>query len=337
MQEDQAYLYYHVSDSIRLVFRIQKDLIEFRVLDKSFPLGIAINQFKDQLLLPQKSLLAAHAPENRTSYAKNALALYEFLFPFEKPLPQYITIIPDGELSTIPFDALITKDVPLQTPFGDLPYAMHSHTFSHAYSLEGLWRMREKRVSAVQDIGIFTPAFYQDSTWSARHGLPVLGILKNIKAEADTLNTIWPSAMTYAGAYASKERFQKVAGKYKVLHISTHGVSSSDNDYSFLGLSSITGEPYDRLYYNEISTLKLNADLVYLSACETGVGTFYSGEGVFSLARAFASAGSKSIVMTSWSVDEKATLDITIQFYKNIKLGMAKHAALKQAKQHYIK
>ena len=87
----------------------------------------------------------------------------------------------------------------------------------------------------------------------------------------------------------------------------------------------------------EISNMKLNADMVVLSACETGYGRFEQGEGVMSLARSFMYAGIPSLVVSLWQVNDASTAKIMQLFYKNISAGMDKAEALRQAKLSYIK
>ncbi|NJN33141.1 MAG: CHAT domain-containing protein [Saprospiraceae bacterium] len=91
----------------------------------------------------------------------------------------------------------------------------------------------------------------------------------------------------------------------------------------------MTGQP---LYTREIYNLQLNADMVVLSACQTGIGRLKRGEGIISLARAFTLAGAQSIVPTLWSVTDGSTKDVMIEFYKAFKMGKAKDDALWFAK-----
>jgi CHAT domain-containing protein len=101
------------------------------------------------------------------------------------------------------------------------------------------------------------------------------------------------------------------------------GGSSSDPDAALLTAA-------------ELYNLNINADLVVLSACETGVGELLRGEGVISLARAFAYAGAKSIVASLWSVNDQSTMQIMENFYVELKAGKPKNIALANAKRNYL-
>ena len=91
------------------------------------------------------------------------------------------------------------------------------------------------------------------------------------------------------------------------------------------------------LHAYEISNMKLNANLVVLSACETGYGKFEQGEGVVSIARSFMYAGVPSLVVSLWQVNDVSTAKIMNSFYLNLSDGMNKATALRHAKLDYLK
>jgi CHAT domain-containing protein len=122
--------------------------------------------------------------------------------------------------------------------------------------------------------------------------------------------------------------------KYKMLHFATHGfVNSEKPELSGLLLAQIpdttitetdaelnTGKEQNDgiLYSGEIYNLELNADLVVLSACETGLGKIKKGEGIIGLTRALLYAGAKNIVVSLWQVSDESTSQLMINFYNNI-------------------
>lgn len=83
--------------------------------------------------------------------------------------------------------------------------------------------------------------------------------------------------------------------------------------------------------------LKLNADLVTLSACRTGLGKVVTGEGVLGLTRAFMYAGTSSVVASLWNVNDIATAELMTTFYRKLKAGLPKDEALRQAKLEMLK
>ena len=86
------------------------------------------------------------------------------------------------------------------------------------------------------------------------------------------------------------------------------------------------------LQMSEIMRLKLNADMVVLSACRTGLGKLLNGEGVLSLTRAFFYAGASSVAVSLWNVNDLATAELMKAFYLNLVRGLPKDEALRQAK-----
>ncbi|MEZ4981980.1 MAG: CHAT domain-containing protein [Saprospiraceae bacterium] len=83
--------------------------------------------------------------------------------------------------------------------------------------------------------------------------------------------------------------------------------------------------------------MQLNTDLVVLSACETAVGELQRGEGIISLARAFAYAGAKSIITTLWTVNDISSKDLMQSFYASLKKENSKDKSLRDAKLNLIK
>jgi CHAT domain-containing protein len=140
------------------------------------------------------------------------------------------------------------------------------------------------------------------------------------------------------GTGATLQQFEQLAADYRILHLSTHGKADDRvGDYAYLafGVTDETGT-FDRLYARDLYNYTLNADMVVLSACETGIGKLQRGEGIISLARAFAYAGAKSIFTTLWQVSDEKTKYLMVYFYKNLKQGQTKDAALRNAKLEYM-
>lgn len=105
-----------------------------------------------------------------------------------------------------------------------------------------------------------------------------------------------------------------------ILHFATHGVVfSSENSLSGLVLSRFdrNGSVIDSmLRLQDVYSMRLSADLVVLSACETGIGPEIRGEGLLSLNNAFLQSGARSVVSTLWKVDDQATLELMTEFYR---------------------
>ena len=128
-------------------------------------------------------------------------------------------------------------------------------------------------------------------------------------------------------------------GNYRFIHFATHGILSGDIPY-ILEPAIVLTQPGNRnpedgfLKMSEILELKLNADTVVLSACKTALGKEIAGEGVVGLSRAFMLAGSKSVIVSLWSVESNSTAVLMKSFYSHLmKPGRSKEEALRLAKQ----
>jgi CHAT domain-containing protein len=124
--------------------------------------------------------------------------------------------------------------------------------------------------------------------------------------------------------------------QYRYVHFATHGWLDSERPgLSALVLSMVDaqGKPQDGfLRANDIYNLKLPAELVVLSACQTGLGQEIKGEGLVGLTRGFMYAGAARVVVSLWNVNDKATADLMTKFYeKMLKQGARPAAALRAA------
>jgi len=123
---------------------------------------------------------------------------------------------------------------------------------------------------------------------------------------------------------------------YRIVHFATHGLINNQNpNLSGIVLSLVDeqGRPQNgflRLY--DIYNLKLDADLVVLSACQTALGKEIKGEGLVGLTRGFMYAGAPRVVASLWRIDDRATADIMKRFYASmLKDGLRPAAALRAA------
>lgn len=147
----------------------------------------------------------------------------------------------------------------------------------------------------------------------------------------------------YTGMEASKKvLFEKPLDRYKSMVFATHGYFGKDLPgimEPVLVLTLVNQPPgkdgYLRL--SEVMGLKLNADIVALTACQTGLGRHISGEGTMGMGRAFQYAGARSVLMSLWNVSETASVKLVEGFFRNLKAGKNKLEALKLAREEIRK
>ncbi|QCE40400.1 CHAT domain-containing protein [Psychroserpens sp. NJDZ02] len=241
--------------------------------------------------------------------------LYLDLFPLEiksKIRNKKLIIIPDNELANIPFEALITNNT-------TNALLINSNEISYAYSASFLIENNSIHRQAKKSIIGFAPHSF------SQLNLPSLP--RSINETTTIINNF--NGDLFEEKNATKVQFLTNLNNYKIIHLSTHA-DVSDSINPWIAFKN------EKLYLNELYTSKNQAELVVLNACKTSIGDIKEGEGVFSLARGFFYSGSKSVISSLWNVNDKSNTEITLSFYKYLKDGQSKSAALRQAKLDYL-
>jgi CHAT domain-containing protein len=159
------------------------------------------------------------------------------------------------------------------------------------------------------------------------------------RQEAESIIALTPKATGLKATDFNASRalaLSRQLSQYRILHFATHGLLNSERpELSGLVFSLIDreGKPQDGfLRLHEIYNLQLNADLIVLSACETGLGKEIKGEGLIGLTRGFMYAGAPRVVASLWNVDDLATAELMKLFYQRmLKDGLPAGAALRAA------
>jgi CHAT domain-containing protein/tetratricopeptide (TPR) repeat protein len=244
--------------------------------------------------------------------------LYQLLFQ-NIPMPAGRMIVsPDGQY--FPFECLISDNT------GASPiYFLQEHAISYTYSARYLQDDFTGTSATIPKnfMGVAPLNFSQQLHLSALAGSDVsLQTISNYFSGADVLIL----------DEATKDRFQRQFPAYKIIQLYTHASDSSMRKEPVIYFSD------SALYLSELIPEKKPAtQLIVLSACETGKGTLYQGEGVFSFNRAFAALGVPSSITNLWSIDNVSTYKLTELFYKYLSLGLPLDIALQKAKLEYIR
>lgn len=224
-----------------------------------------------------------------------------------------VVVTPDG--SFIPFEALSRS---ARQP----DYLVKNYAFSYAYSANVLLKQRPPAQSNRDFLGLapvsFAPKLNQAS-------------LSGSDAVLNQVGALFGKPVLLTGPAATRRAFVGQASQYRVIQLFTHADADSSGREPVIYFADST------LRLSELETGSLpNVELLGLSACKTGVGTARQGEGVFSLARGFASLGVPSILPTLWSVESRATYDLTERFYEYCAEGLPKDVALQRARLDYL-
>lgn len=288
-------------------------------------------------LLTEEQKIALHE-----QYATHAWQLYEKLFYANgKPIhwAKKTILIPDGMLAYIPFDALLTKAVENNyTDFSQYAFLAREHLITYGYSA-ALLNYAHRNVASTQEKQLiaFVPDYSPPSGNVTNADRSLLLPLKYSQQEAKKILELFPQGQWVMRA--KKQDFWDLASPAAFLHFSAHAVVNSENsDYSYIAFSQATAnlDESELLFINDLYASSLVAEMVVLSACETGLGNIDRGEGVLSLARAFTYAGAKSIITSLWRVNDLKTTELISRFYELLQAGHDKDEALFLAKKEVI-
>jgi len=233
---------------------------------------------------------------------------------------QKLIIINDDLLNYIPFDALVTNTK-------ENRFLINNYSVSYNNSAT-LWYEKKNKTHHINENKLlgFAPQFQDDYFAPLRYN----------KEELEEVSKLF-EAKTFLNDSATLIAFTENCTSFNLIHLATHAVANDANpDYSYLAFSNSTKDD-NLLFISDLYNYQIDADLVVLSACETGVGKLQKGEGMLSLARAFNYAGVDALVTTLWKIDDESTSQIMIDFYANLKQGLTKSEALRQAKLTYLK
>ena len=259
-------------------------------------------------------------------------------------IPEYrdhstLILVPDGELDLLPFGAVTDRGVPL----------VESHMIATSPSATVFSILENRRavdadpplpylgVAAwVTDAKVEGPVFRLFSGFSEASLKP----LPDSKTEVETIASDLPKPSTLLlGADATATRFTELPlSKFNVLHLALHGyVDSSYPDQSALIFAPEHNNLNESmLQVRQIRNLHLDARLVTLSACDTGVGPV-GEEGVDNVVNAFIEAGADSVVSTLWELEDHSTEHLMAEFYARLGKGESKGEALRGAQRELIR
>lgn len=237
-----------------------------------------------------------------------------------------VIFIPQGSLFLVPFPAL--KDA-------DGKYLVEKHTILTAPSIQvlALTRQQRQRIDSRQGqkkefLVVGNPTMPKVKTDGGKDEIqlpPLPGAEAEAKAIAPLLKT---QALT--GNQATKLAILPLMPQAEIIHLATHGLLDDVRGIGSAIALAPSAQDSGLLTAEEILDLKLNAELVVLSACDTGRGKI-TGDGVVGLSRSLITAGVPSVLVSLWSVDDNSTKELMTEFYRQINQRPNKAQALRAA------
>ena len=346
IKNQSAFLEYFAGEEASFLFVITQSSTRFIQLPQNEKIETAIDHFLKKLKNPKALLVDAH--QAFTDYNEVAFQLYKIILePVISSLPPSVnelTIVPDGILNSIPFEALtFAISEKSSIDFEKLPYLLFRFEIHYGYSANLLLanQKRYNEISPNTECLALAPLYINKQELKEQQNILRDGSipLEGTNQEIQSISDHFSGHFDY-GSSATEALFKFKAPKFGILHLAMHGVANFENsNFGHLKFAnSMPDSTEDNLLHHyEIANMTFNAQLAVLSACETGLGKYEEGEGVFSLARSFMYAGIPSITMSLWKIDDLATSQLMPYFYQNLAKGLEKDAALQMAKRNFLK
>jgi len=268
---------------------------------------------------------------------------------------QRLLILPDGPLHRLPFGALV-RDTK-----GRAQYLVEWKPLHTALSLTVYATLRAASRPAVAPanrarlVAFGDPSYPENPVPAGEirdpirrsRGLSPRGFnweaLPYSRREVERIAAVYPDAHLYLGKDATEERAKSVGRDARVLHFATHGYLDDRTPLDSALVLTIPedlspGRDNGLLQVWEIfESVRLDADLVVLSACESALGRELSGEGLIGLTRAFQYAGARSVVASLWDVTDQTTAELMARFHHHLAAGLPKDEALRAAQIELIR
>ena len=303
LQPTQAFLQYFVGESDIFVMGIQSDRQLFERIPLTDTLVEALSYYLNFLSNPNEM----QSIPKGNAYIQNALAVYQALLePLLIQMPEKVDqliISPDGILSYVPFEALLTKETESAWTYTNLPYLIRSYAISYTHSATHWMEQKNKNPQNPPNNWLgFAPSYSDGQIKGSVQPVALNRFLTRdgsiqlpyAQEEISQISSL-VNGKAYFQQTALESDFQRLASSYQVLHLATHGIVEDQQPmYSKLVFAPQDDSLFDGfLHAYEIYNMQLPADLVVLSACNTGIGKLEKGEGIMSLSRAFFYAGVK--------------------------------------------
>ncbi len=267
-----------------------------------------------------------------------------------------LILIPHDVLYRLPFDALLLSQKGRGERFSELDFLIRHAATSYHYSASLYALVNRKTNSRLASFAGFAPGFadHPRSGWIADGwGIDHPAITRDsktlqalpysaaeISAISEQLSLGNIPGKCFTETQATESAFKAVSSEYSIIHLASHGLI----DHEHPQCSAIAFYPEDSsdtdrdgmLYAGEIYNLQLDADLVVLSCCESGMGKLIKGEGLAALTRGFLYSGAKNLLVSLWKIPDKTTSLFMPGFYHHVANGTDFARALQEIKLDYL-
>ncbi len=299
------------------------------------PIRISRDALSEKVSLMYEAI--THHPKNqdevRVLARRRQDLMRELYDDLIKPVEQYlpanehdlVTIVPHGPMFMIPFAALMSAD---------RKFLVEKHTIAYVPAI-GVMRATQKLAQSVANEPDRLLAFGNPIT----KAISFLEALPYSEKEVQHIAKLFGegNSLVKIGESANKKTFEDLASKYTELHLATHGLVDEEHPMQSSLVLAPSKSDDGLLTVKDILAMKeIRAKLVVLSACQTGRGKI-TGDGVVGLSRAFIIAGTPSVLVSQWNVDDVITEYQMNSFYKGYLEKIGRCKSLRQAQLDTIK
>jgi CHAT domain-containing protein/tetratricopeptide (TPR) repeat protein len=355
-----AVLEYFASDTALFIFALTaKDFAAKKILLPQVDLKKLINALGRSYYLLTES--QRQDPAKKQDYINAAAKLYQKLIaPIEKIIKnKELVIIPDGWLWEVPFEMLVNakteaetrkleklsfEQLPLLNQFYSIRYSPNAAAFLRSFALppslgKGLFAVAPVFDIKEEDILVARSTSNRDAVYPE-----TVATLPGSESEVQALKRLFEERNLPVTILLREQAKEEVftgspLAYFRYIHLATHGVFNRNKpSWSYLLFArpqdTLAGLERDGLLTAaECYNLKLDAELVVLSACETGRGELKPGEGLVGLTRGLLYSGARGVLVSQWKVPDEATSKLMRLFYQNLLSGLSKPRALQAAKE----
>lgn len=255
-----------------------------------------------------------------------------------------LVIVPEGILGYTAFGILLKEDV-TKTQIGqykDYPYVLMDHQLRYCFSASVMLQADKYKKKGNGKVLALSPSGYKYKSHlfpeSMRKTIEKVSALPRANEVIDVLSTKWQGDYFY-NEMATEQILKEQISEYSVIHLATHTSTGKEDPLK----GKLLFYPGDTLFYDgflhlyEILGWTLEADLLVLSGCKTGVGVLQEGDGLGSTARTFAQAGCSNTVMSLWSIKDYTSAEILSDFYRQVEANKAVDQSLRESKISFLK
>ena len=349
LDEDTVLLEYALGQSASYLFVVTREGFRAHRLPPAQEIGKEVEQLRRTTASPERRLLGQFALSSHRLY-------HLLLLPAASVLEHHATIIivADGNLHLLPFETLAPAPALEREDISRLSFLLRTHTVSYIPSASVLPRLHLDKAKGddgkptTSSLVAFADPLGQANARLEVAAASLLGLASSLPGLPESRREVQgiaklfalPDVSLFIGADATEDnaKLEGVLSRARRVHFATHAfLSEVRPELSGLVLARSPSSAEDGLLQvYEIFNLDLDAELVVLSSCQSGLGKRIEGEGLVGLARAFLYAGTSSLVASLWAVNDASTADLMIEFYRRLNQENDRAEALRAAKLYVL-